>query len=218
MIHLRSQQSVTLLPGFNEGLFCIQNITAAAPLKALQLSLGSSILDMCAAPGTKTTQLAELTLGKARIFATDIDNNRLKKLHQNIERLDHSCIEIMPYDSLCEQLAKAGLLDFILLDVPCSNTGVLAKSPEVRHRVKPKAVDRLIQTQVKILNTASAFLKPSGRICYTTCSILNQENTNVVTGFLSDNPDFVLESEQLTLPSSERFDRDGGYYAIIKKA
>ncbi len=218
MIHLRSQQSIALLPGFDEGLFTVQDTTAAAPLKALQLSPASLILDMCAAPGTKTTQLAELTSGKAEILATDIDGNRLEKLRQNIERLGHSCIKPIPYDSLRDNLIRAGRPDFILLDVPCSNTGVLAKRPEVRHRLKQKAVDKLAKTQAEILNSAAVFLKPSGRICYTTCSVLSQENDHIVADFLSDNPNFVLESELLTLPSAERFDHDGGYYAVIKKA
>jgi 16S rRNA (cytosine967-C5)-methyltransferase len=218
MIHLRSQQNVTLLPGFDEGLFAVQDLTAAAPLKVLQLSPGNLILDVCAAPGTKTTQLAELTSDKAEILATDIDNSRLERLRQNIERLGHNCIKVIPYDSLHECVAKAGHPDFVLLDVPCSNTGVLAKRPEVRHRLKQKAVDKLARTQTELLGIAALLLKPSGRICYTTCSILNQENAHVVADFLSANPNFVLESELLTLPSAERFDHDGGYYAVIKKA
>jgi 16S rRNA (cytosine967-C5)-methyltransferase len=218
MIYLRSRHSVTQLPGFDEGLFTVQDLTAAAPLKALQFSPGSLILDMCAAPGTKAAQLAELTYCEARILATDIDKNRLEKLHQNIERLGHTCIEVIPYDRLHEYLAKAGQPDFILLDVPCSNTGVLARRPEVRHRLRQKAVDKLARTQAEILNSAASLIKSTGRICYVTCSILNQENAKVVADFLSDNPNFVLESQLLTLPSAERFDHDGGYYAIIKKS
>lgn len=217
MVHLKSRQRITLLPGFERGLFTVQDLTAAEPLKASQFTPVALMLDMCAAPGTKTTQLAELASGKAAILATDIDNARLEKLRQNIERLDHKCIEVIPHNSLNERLAEKGRPEFILVDVPCSNTGVLAKRPEVRHRLSPKAVDKLARAQAEILNSAGALVKPSGRICYTTCSILNKENAYIVADFLSHNTGFVLETELLTLPCAERFDHDGGYYAFIKK-
>jgi 16S rRNA (cytosine967-C5)-methyltransferase len=129
---------------------------------------------------------------------------------ENAARLCIKSIEIVPYDKIPDSD-----FDCVLLDVPCSNTGVLAKRIEARYRIKPQVIKELTQTQSELLKTASAKLKPHGRICYSTCSIQKQENSELVRDFLKSNPDFKLETEQLILPSAEEPDHDGGYTAII---
>jgi 16S rRNA (cytosine967-C5)-methyltransferase len=104
-----------------------------------------------------------------------------------------------------------------LLDVPCSNTGVLAKRIESRYRIGPEAMRGLAQIQAGLLKTAAGLVKPHGRICYSTCSIQKAENSELVRDFLKENPSFELESEELTLPSADGFDHDGGYTAILVK-
>ena len=106
-----------------------------------------------------------------------------------------------------------------MLDVPCSNTGVLAKRIEVRYRIKPEAIQRLTKTQSELLGTATRLggIKPGGKICYSTCSIQKAENSELVRNFLLRNHTFKLEFEELTLPSAEKVDHDGGYVAIIAK-
>jgi 16S rRNA (cytosine967-C5)-methyltransferase len=99
--------------------------------------------------------------------------------------------------------------------VPCSNTGVLAKRPEVRLRITPKAIAKLTKIQGELLETATAMIKPKGKICYSTCSILKAENSTLVKDSLQKNPRLKLDSELLTLPSAQSPDRDGGYVAII---
>jgi len=217
MIKIKAAQAVTELPGFAEGLFSIQDISAAQPVQLLQPQLGWTILDFCAAPGTKTTQLAEATGDKAKIIATDIDGERLKKVKENITRLGLNSISVIEYKNLQEAAAETGLFDCILLDVPCSNTGVLAKRPEVRHRISKETTQKLTITQGELLESAINLLKPMGRICYSTCSIQKCENSELVADFLKKNPELKLESENLTLPSAEGFDRDGGYVAILTK-
>ena len=102
------------------------------------------------------------------------------------------------------------------MDVPCSNTGVLAKRIEARYRITPDAVKALVKIQAELLKTAASILKPKGKICYSTCSIQKQENQQLVAEFLKENSNFVLESERLILPSAEdATDHDGGYIAII---
>jgi 16S rRNA (cytosine967-C5)-methyltransferase len=172
------------------------------------------ILDLCAAPGTKTIQLAELTNDNAHITATDISPSRLLKLDESIERLDIKSIKTMPYE---EVKGQNDLYDLILLDVPCSNTGVLAKRPEVRLRLKDKSVHKLTETQDRLLETAAALLKPHGRICYSTCSILKEENRDRVDKFLKVHSSFEITQQKLSLPINEKFDHDGGYFAIMQK-
>ncbi len=209
---VKNPRAVTRLPGFEEGFFAVQDFTASQPVRLLGPQTGWMILDLCAAPGVKTTQMAEVTGDAATIIATDIDARRLEKVKENCDRLGINSVEIVPYDQLGDSK-----FDCILLDVPCSNTGVLAKRVEARYRISPEAVVELTKTQSELLNGAAAMLKPQGKICYSTCSIQRQENNDVVKDFLQRHPEFKLENEQLILPSAEGFDHDGGYTAILER-
>lgn len=216
MIKIKSPHAVTQLPGFDEGLFTVQDITAAQAINTLKPQPNQIILDLCAAPGSKTTHLAEFTADKTTIIATDISNQRLEKVKENINRLGINSVTIVPYENLEQVTAELGPFDCVLVDVPCSNTGVLAKRPEVRYRIKPNTLPKITKIQNQLLDTAAKMLKTKGKICYSTCSIQPAENHRLIAGFLQKNPDFQLTYELLTLPSSDRFDHDGGYVAIIE--
>jgi 16S rRNA (cytosine967-C5)-methyltransferase len=227
MIRIKSPQDITQVAGFAQGLFSVQDITASRAGRVVWAHLrgdgGQSplyILDLCAAPGTKTTQLAELTGDSAKIIATDIDSRRLEKVKENIARLDIKSVTTIVYDELFENSQFKILnskFDAILLDVPCSNTGVLARRVESRYRLRQNAIAELAETQADLLQKAAALVKPGGKICYSTCSIQRAENDELVRQFLAKNADFDLRSEELRLPSAEQFDHDGGYVAIIGK-
>jgi 16S rRNA (cytosine967-C5)-methyltransferase len=198
MIKIKSPRAVTQLPGFAEGLFTIQDISASQAVGMLDPQPDWTILDLCAAPGTKTTQLAEATGDSAKIIATDIDAERLEKVRENTTRLGLKSVEIVSYEKL-----PNSKFDCVLLDVPCSNTGVLAKRIEVRYRIKPQTIKELTKTQSELLNNAAAILKPHGKICYSTCSVQKEENSNLIRDFLQKNRSFELKSEKLNLPSAE---------------
>jgi len=218
MIKIKRPKDVTQLPGFGEGEFIIQDITAAQPVHILKPQPDWKILDLCAAPGTKTTQLAQATGDKAHIFATDIDTERLQLVKENINRLSIKSIRIVEYKNLQKQAEKIDFFDCVLLDVPCSNTGVLAKRIEARYRITPKTIQKLTKIQAELLKTAASMIKPKGRIVYSTCSIQKQENRQLIKGFLQRTLAFELESERLTLPSANGMaDHDGGYVAIIPR-
>lgn len=218
MIGLRSPKSITALPGFKEGLFSVQDLSAAQAVRLLKPQPDWLILDLCAAPGTKTTQLAEATEGKAKIVATDIDNARLKMVNENISRLDLAgSVTVIEYHALDKYFKKQGEYDCVLVDAPCSNTGVLARRPEVRHRITERAVEELTRIQADLLCEASEMLKPKGVLCYSTCSIQPAENGLLVKRFLQENPGFTLKEEKLILPSAKQPDHDGSYAAIMEK-
>jgi 16S rRNA (cytosine967-C5)-methyltransferase len=223
MIRIKSPRDVTQLPGFTEGLFTIQDITASRPVRMLNNSelktQNSKLLDLCAAPGTKTTQLAEATGDSAKIIATDIDSRRLEMVGENTTRLGINSVDIVPYEKLLNSKLSIqnSQLDCVLLDVPCSNTGVLARRVEARYRISPEAIKELVAKQGKLLRAAAEMVKPGGKICYSTCSIQRCENSELIKEFLRQNQNFTLESEQLTLPSAEGFDHDGGYAAILTR-
>ena len=217
MIRLKSPKAVDKLPGFAEGEFTVQDITASQPVRLLNPQPDRTILDMCAAPGVKTTQLAEATADSASITATDVDVRRLEMVKENVARLDVKSVRILAYEEILNSQFSTlnSKFDAVLLDVPCSNTGVLAKRIEARYRVSPKAVQELAGIQAELLRTAAEMVKPRGRICYSTCSIQSEENNGLVGDFLRQTGTFELESEKLVLPSAEGFDRDGGYTAIL---
>jgi len=212
MIKLTSPKAITALPGFNDGLFTVQDLASSQVVWALKLKPDWAILDLCAAPGTKTTQLAETTGGHTKIVATDIDANRLKMVGENITRLGLAgCVTTIEYNDV----EKQGVFDCVLIDAPCSNTGVLARRPEVRHRITENDVKKLADTQMTLLSKAAGMLKPKGVICYSTCSIQPEEDGLLVRAFIKENPQFKLESENIILPSAESFDHDGSFTAIM---
>ncbi|MBL7154768.1 MAG: methyltransferase domain-containing protein [Phycisphaerae bacterium] len=238
MIRLRSAAAVTQLPGFADGLFTVQDLTASHAVKALNPQAKWEILDLCAAPGVKTTQLAEITGGSAQIVATDINSERLKKVEENTVRLGIDSVRIVAYGDFESRVRrvesppvagrKLGPFDAVLLDAPCSNTGVLAKRIEVRYRLNPAAIEELAETQSQLLQQAAAMIKAGGKICYSTCSIQKNENSERIGDFLRQNSNFKLESERLILPSPQapaeesacekdarQFDHDGGYVAVV---
>lgn len=215
MIRVKGPAAVTELPGFAEGLFSIQDLTATETITILRPQSTWIILDFCASPGGKTTQLAEITGDKAKIIATDINSERLERIRENITRLGIKSVSVVEYEDVKKIAAKTGAFDCVLVDVPCSNTGVLSRRPEVRLRINKKTIAKLAKTQLKLIETAAQMLKPKGKICYSTCSIQRTENSELVKVFLQNNPDFKLESENLILPLAEGFDHDGGYAAIL---
>ncbi len=215
MLRLIGPQAIAQLPGFAEGWFTVQDLAASRVVRALDPQPGWAILDLCAAPGTKTTQLAERTHGAARIVATDANAERLTKVIENVSRLGCDNVTVVPFAEI--ERGRSGPFDAVLLDVPCSNTGVLARRIEVRHRVTRDAVNELAGTQRALLANAAALLKDDGRICYSTCSIQEAENGRLVRQFLATDTRFALAREELALPSAEGFDGDGAYVAILQR-
>jgi len=233
-LRITGPQSVAQLPGFAEGLFTVQDVSASNAVRLLDPQPAWKILDLCAAPGTKTMQLAEMTQDAAQIVATDINAKRLGKLDENLTRFGLKSVTVVPYEVLRKTEDRGRTtgeptqqssafrppssgFDAVLLDVPCSNTGVLARRIEVRFRVTRESVKELAQTQRGLLEKAASLLKPGGRICYSTCSIQRAENRDLVRAFLEANGQFELMREQFILPSSAGFDHDGAYAAILVK-
>ncbi len=215
MIKITGPHAVDRLPGFAEGLFTIQDLAASHAVSLLDPQPGWKILDLCAAPGTKTMQLAEATQDAAQIVATDIDAERLTKISENLARSALGSVKLLPYTDLSKPQAES--FDAILLDVPCSNTGVLAKRIEVRFRIRRDSLGKLAKTQRTLLDTAARLVKPGGKICYSTCSIHRSENGDLVRAFMDANGQFELGGEELILPSADGFDHDGAYAAVLAR-
>lgn len=209
---LKSHPSLNSLPSLRDGWFYVQDpSTLLAPI-LVDAQPGETILDLCAAPGGKTTFLAQLMKNTGTIIACDIDTNRLKLVKENSSRLGISMIQTCLPTSLQRESTA---FDRILVDAPCSNTGVMRRRVDLRWRISPEEILRLQKTQLELLKQAATKLKPAGILIYSTCSLEPEENSEVVRHFLAEHPSFTLEAERQLLPFTNNV--DGAYVARLKR-
>jgi 16S rRNA (cytosine967-C5)-methyltransferase len=211
--------NITTLPGFDDGHFTVQDPSTAVSVSLLDVKPGMTVLDACAAPGGKTSLIGDAMNNTGRIVAMDVHEDRLAVLRENFKRLQLKCVEIVKGDAAfakdIKKSAPAEGYDRILLDVPCSNTGVLQRRPDARWRWSQQRTETLTSTQYAILSTASAFLKPGGILVYSTCSIEPEENANLVRAWLASTKNFTLLAEKSTFPPDSQTD---GIYATAVQA
>jgi len=190
---------VPALEGFNEGEWWAQDVAATLPVQILGDVKGKRVLDMCAAPGGKTMQLAAKG---AIVTALDKSEARLERVTQNLKRTKLTA-EIVCADAL-EWEPEEGQYDIVLLDAPCSATGTFRRHPDVLYNRSPKDVANLVRLQDKLLAKAGQFVRPGGILLYCTCSLMPKEGQPRVDIFLQNLPDFrlipILEADGLALP------------------
>jgi 16S rRNA (cytosine967-C5)-methyltransferase len=197
---------------FQAGHFYLQDpSTLLAPLIAAP-GPGESVLDVCAAPGGKTAVLADLMQNQGKLVVHDTDAVRMKRLDENMARLGVSCTVHAPASA---GMDSGGPYDVILIDAPCSNTGVLRRRVEARWRLTPAELIRLADTQRRLLRESVGRLKPGGRIVYSTCSLESSENEEVVEAFLVANPSFTCDFQRLLTPMSDGV--DGAFVARLRR-
>ncbi len=214
VVELAPQGPVEDIAAFQDGSCVVQDATAAEVAPLLAPQPGERVLDLCAAPGGKTIHMAELMGGKGQIMACHRAGPAAAMLLQNIKRGAWECIT--PKDlGMNAARVPAGPYDAVLVDAPCSNSGVLAKRVEARFRLEAVVVTRLAEMQLQLLRSVAALVRPGGRLVYSTCSILPQENDAVVQAFLAAEAGFKLDAELLRYP--QRTGRDGGYAARLLK-
>jgi 16S rRNA (cytosine967-C5)-methyltransferase len=213
-IRVSEPVAVRDLPGYEQGWFAVQDESAMRVASALAPPPGSSVMDLCAAPGGKTTHLAELMQNQGQVIACDVEDRRLRILAELCGRLGLSIVEPRRLHPERNEEPPAGPFDAILVDVPCSNTGVLGRRPEVRWRLRPEDFRRLVPLQTKLLIQAAERIKPGGAVVYSTCSIEPEENQHVVRTVLQAMPDLTLEAEQDQVPGKPA---DGGYWARLRR-
>lgn len=220
-LRLTQATSVERLPGFAEGRVSIQDRSAQLAANFLAAEPSHRVLDCCAAPGGKTLHLLEQHSFEQPVTAIDVDNQRLDRLRENLVRMDQKAKVI------CADINQPGdwwdgqLFDRILLDAPCSGTGVIRRHPDIKWLRRATDIDSLTQLQASILDTLWPLLAPGGELLYATCSVLKAENDEQISGFLERQSDARLvpisegiERMQI-LPEAE--DGDGFFYAKLKK-
>jgi 16S rRNA (cytosine967-C5)-methyltransferase len=229
VFELKSHPPLTTLKSFRQGGFYIQDPSTLLAVRELDPQPGEAILDLCAAPGGKTTFIAQLVQNQSRIFACDGFEDRLKLIRENCERLGVTCVEARSSrreeaqnsqseinQSLLTSAATSRSFDQILVDAPCSNTGVMRRRADLRWRIQPEEIERLRSVQLELLRKVASRLKPGGLLVYSTCSLEPEENGEVVQQFLADHPSFKSERERELLPFVEGV--DGAYVTRLRRA
>ena len=226
-IRLEKPANVETLPGFGDGLCSVQDEAAQLAATLLQLEPGQHVLDACAAPGGKTCHLRELEPQLASLTALELDAERTTRIHQNLERLQLNAKVVEGDASQPEQWWDQQHYDRILLDAPCSATGVIRRHPDIKLLRHDEDIAALAELQLQILSALWPLLKPRGILLYATCSVLPDENEQVLEKFLSQHSDVeILPIDAdwgLVGPAGRQLfpqpqGHDGFYYARIQKS
>jgi len=229
-IVLEHPAPVSSLPGFREGRVSVQDAGAQLAAPLLDAQPGQRVLDACAAPGGKSGHILEFTPQLGELVAVDVDPRRLDLVRDTLKRLDRRARCVVDDLARPGALADAGLFDRILVDAPCSSTGVIRRHPDIKLLRRPEDIRSLARQQRAILAAAFSALAPGGRLVYATCSLLPQENAAQVLGLLAAQPEAMalswpdavplppgarrLETGVQLLPGTEA-DTDGFYYAVL---
>ncbi len=200
--------SIQHLPGFTEGWWTVQDSSAQLVSHLLDPQPGELVIDACAAPGGKTTHIAELMHDQGTIWAFDRYASRLKKLKETVERLQLQSIHLCPQDSR-ESDQFTGQADRVLLDAPCSGLGTLHRHADARWRQSPATVAELAKLQMELLDRAATWVKPSGVLVYATCTLHPSENEAIVQQFLHQNPHWQIIPPESTGPIARWFEPSG---------
>lgn len=203
-------------PAFTEGRLTVQGETAVRAAEFVAAQKDERVLDLCAAPGGKTAILAA---SGAQVLAADLDEPRLERIREGLARFSlEANVELRASDGT--NAIPETDFDAVLLDAPCSNTGVLAARPSARWRYGPETKRSLTALQDRLLDEAAAKVKPGGRLIYSTCSLESDENSGRLKHFLERNSEFRLDEDHLYLPSSPAWGGpvDGGYSARLVRS
>lgn len=199
---LNSASFLDGLKAMKQGLFTVQDESSMLVAPALDPQPGWTVLDMAAAPGGKSTHLAELMQNQGRVIAVDIHPHKIDLIDENARRLGATVVEGLCADAREVGAVMPGRADAVLCDVPCSGLGTLARRPDARWRKQPGEFAELVPIQRAILESAAVALKAGGVLVYSTCTIHPAENQEMVAAFLADHPDFAVDDLGPRLPGS----------------
>ena len=214
---IESAAELTRTTAFREGLIQPQDSTATAVIAGARVKPGMRVLDFCAAPGTKTTHLAERMNNEGELIAVDVSPEKLERIEENNARMGITCVKTY----LANEIGPLPLrgFDVVLADVPCSHTGVFARRPEAKWRFDETKITKLVHDQQFLLHAAAQFVAPGGQLIYSTCSIDDDEANRVVKG-VANRVDHIRPARQkLTLPGGATDPtkwHDGGFVALLE--
>lgn len=226
-IGLGSPCDVSALPGFTEGELSVQDEAAQLAAGLLAAENGQRVLDACAAPGGKLCHLLEQNTHLQDVIAVELEPERGQRIHDNLHRLGLQLgCEVLTADASSQDWWDGQLFDRILIDAPCSGTGVIRRHPDIKLLRRGEDIAALASVQLSILNNLWSMLQPGGRLVYATCSIFGQENERVIERFIKQHPDAIHQPIDAPWGEARPFGRqlfpqpdghDGFYYAVLDK-
>lgn len=213
-IVFKQKQNLFNHPLFKAGNFEVQDGGSQMIAAFLDIKPGMKVIDACAGAGGKTLQMAAMMENKGSLIAMDVEEWKLKEFQKRAKRNGVHNVEIKPIESTKTIKRLHGRADRLLLDVPCSGTGVIKRNPDTKWKLQPQSIEKVKGLQEEIINSYSKMLKPGGEMVYATCSLLRTENEDQVAKFLKLNPNFEFIKEQRINPSETT---DGFYMALLKR-
>lgn len=203
------------LPSFRDGLFYVQDISSMMVAELAAPKSGDYIIDVCAAPGGKSTHLAEKLQGSGMVEARDLTEYKMSLIEENIAR--HACgnMKAVQMDATVLDEASKGKADIVIADLPCSGLGVMRKKTDIKYKMTPEKMASLVELQRNMLHTVCNYVKEEGILLYSTCTIHRGENEENITWFLENHPEFKLLSMQQIFPQEEF--GDGFFIAKLQK-
>jgi len=188
---LENKLPLTRMQSFREGLFYIQDKASCLAAEASTPKSGMTVLDVCAAPGAKTTHIAQLMRNKGSIYSVDYSKRRMTVWRKEIERMGVKIASPVVADA-CKLLPVKLEADLVVLDPPCTSTGAFAKAPSAKWRLTSRSIAHMANIQWKMLNNCAEYVKEDGYLVYSTCSVTLEENEMLIERFLKWHPDFAL--------------------------
>ncbi len=185
-----SVNDITSLDSYRDGMFYIQDFAAALTVEIMDVHPGMTVIDMCAAPGGKTTHMAEKMGNKGTIYAFDVYEHKINRINENASRLGIDIIKAQVSDSTINIPELNGIADRVLVDAPCSGLGIIRRKPDIKYSRSLEDLQSLAEVGYKILENAKNYVKPGGVIIYSTCTIERCENDDVTDKFLKNNKNF----------------------------
>ncbi|NLY47151.1 MAG: 16S rRNA (cytosine(967)-C(5))-methyltransferase RsmB [Tissierella sp.] len=203
--------NITGLQEFKDGLFTIQDESSMLVAQVMNPREGAVVLDVCSAPGGKSTHMAQYMNNKGKIISRDIFDHKIRLVEENSKRLGIEIINVENYDALDKDQGLIGKVDYLLLDAPCSGLGLIRRKPEIKWNRSQEDIGNLSKLQYDIIENVKDYIKPGGALLYSTCTIEKDENINIINRFIKENPDFKLESIEDRFKYKENLDtlKDG---------
>lgn len=203
------------LPAFVRGDFYVQDLSSMQAALAADVKSGWKVIDVCAAPGGKAVHVAQLLRGSGHVEARDLTEYKADLIMDNIERCQVENMSVKVWDATVPDDDAVETADLVIADLPCSGLGVLHGKPDIKYNMSPGQMEELAALQRQILSVVQAYVKPGGRLVYSTCTVNRAENEGNAAWFAKTYPQFEKKSEQQILPSDRQ---DGFYIAVFDRA
>jgi len=211
---VKSTVSVAKLKAFQDGLFQVQDESSMLPVIVLAPQPGETVLDACSAPGGKATHMAQLMQNKGTVIARDVHEHKLKLIDSAADRLGINIVKSELHDAAIPDPPHEKAFDRILLDAPCTGLGIIRRKPDIKWARETKGIESITKLQKTLIQTVSEALKPGGVLVYSTCTVLPEENEEIVRSFLENNRDFIEDNIAPFLPDTLAVYARGGMLQI----